>query len=89
MNKLKKNSSASGKQNFIIILAAIALFSVFTVINPGFASSGMATNKPTTAAVHAKAAILTIFFFLTLTIMLSSIVQRIDRFHFRRLIRRI
>ena len=40
MNKLKKNSSASGKQNFIIILAAIALFAVFTVINPGFASSG-------------------------------------------------
>jgi len=40
MNKLKKNGSASGKQNFIIILAAIALFAVFTVINPGFASSG-------------------------------------------------
>ena len=31
---------ASGKQNFIIILAAIALFIIFTVINPGFASSG-------------------------------------------------
>jgi len=27
-------------QNFIIILAAIALFAIFTIINPGFASSG-------------------------------------------------
>jgi len=31
---------AGGKQNFIIILAAIALFVIFTLINPGFASSG-------------------------------------------------
>ena len=39
--KLKKtNLLASGKQNFIIILAAVALFVVFTLINPGFASSG-------------------------------------------------
>jgi len=38
--KLKKNGNSSGKQNFIIILAAIALFAIFTVINPGFASSG-------------------------------------------------
>ena len=31
---------ASGKQNFIIILAAVALFGIFTLINPNFASSG-------------------------------------------------
>ena len=37
----KKNKLlASGKQNFIIILAAVALFVIFTLINPGFASSG-------------------------------------------------
>jgi len=39
INKLKAKST-SGMQNFIIILAAIALFAVFTIINPGFASSG-------------------------------------------------
>ena len=41
-NPLTKKSSllSSGKQNFIIILAAIALFAVFYLINPGFASSG-------------------------------------------------
>ena len=31
---------AGGKQNFIIILAAVVLFVVFTLINPNFASSG-------------------------------------------------
>ena len=38
----KKISSllSGGKQNFVIILAAIVLFGVFTLINPGFASSG-------------------------------------------------
>ena len=35
-----KGLLSGGKQNFIIILAAIALFAVFTLINPGFASSG-------------------------------------------------
>ena len=35
-----KSLLAGGKQNFVIILAAIALFLVFTLINPGFASSG-------------------------------------------------
>ena len=39
INKLKSKGT-SGMQNFIIILAAIALFAVFTIINPGFASSG-------------------------------------------------
>ncbi len=39
--KNKKSSLLSGsKQNFVIILAAIALFAVFTLINSGFASSG-------------------------------------------------
>ena len=37
---LKKKGNSAGKQNFIIILAAIALFAIFTLINPGFASSG-------------------------------------------------
>ena len=37
---LKKKGNASGMQSFIIILAAIALFAIFTLINPGFASSG-------------------------------------------------
>ena len=36
----KGNLLSSGKQNFVIILAAIALFAIFTLINPGFASSG-------------------------------------------------
>ena len=35
-----KSLMAGGKQNFVIILAAIALFLVFTLINPGFASKG-------------------------------------------------
>ena len=35
-----KGLLASGKQNFVIILAAIVLFAVFYVINPGFASQG-------------------------------------------------
>ena len=35
-----KGVLAGGKQNFIIILAAIALFAIFTFINPSFASSG-------------------------------------------------
>ncbi len=39
-NKLKSNSNSAVKQNFIIILAAIALFAVFTLINRGFASKG-------------------------------------------------
>jgi len=39
---LKKKSSllAGGKQNIVIIFAAIALFAIFTLINPGFARSG-------------------------------------------------
>ena len=39
-NKLKNKKNTSGMQSFIIILAAIVLFAVFTLINPGFASSG-------------------------------------------------
>ena len=38
--KLKLGGNSAVKQNFIIILAAIALFAIFTLINPGFASSG-------------------------------------------------
>ena len=41
-NPLTKAKSllAGGKQNFVIILAAIVLFAVFYLINPGFASKG-------------------------------------------------
>ena len=33
-----KGLLAGGKQNFVIILAAVVLFGVFTLINPSFAS---------------------------------------------------
>lgn len=36
----KKNTQSGVKQNMVIILAAVALFLVFYLINPGFASSG-------------------------------------------------
>ena len=39
-----KGIMAGGKQNFIIILAAVVLFAVFTLINPNFASSGNLLN---------------------------------------------
>ena len=39
MTKIK-SLLAGGKQNFVIILAAIVLFAVFYLINPGFASQG-------------------------------------------------
>ncbi len=42
--KLKGNSNSAVKQNFIIILAAIALFAVFTLINRGFTSKGNLLN---------------------------------------------
>ena len=35
-----KSLLSGGKQNIVIIFAAVALFAVFTLINPGFASSG-------------------------------------------------
>ena len=38
--KLNKSSNSAVKQNLIIILAAVVLLIVFTLINPGFASSG-------------------------------------------------
>ena len=41
MNKIFKNKKRTNSmQNIMIIFAAIALFAVFTLINPGFASSG-------------------------------------------------
>ncbi len=39
-NSKIKNLLSGGKQNFVIILAAIVLFLGFTLINPGFAKSG-------------------------------------------------
>ena len=35
-----KGLISGGKQNFVIILAAVALFAIFTLINPGFAKQG-------------------------------------------------
>ena len=35
-----KSLLSGGKQNIVIIFAAIALFAIFTLINAGFASSG-------------------------------------------------
>lgn len=42
--KLNKGGNSAVKQNFIIILAAVALFAVFTMINPRFAGSGNLLN---------------------------------------------
>ncbi len=39
-NSKIKNLLSGGKQNFVIILAAVVLFLGFTLINPGFAKSG-------------------------------------------------
>jgi len=41
---LKKSAGSSSKQNIVIILAAIALFAIFYLINPNFASSGNVLN---------------------------------------------
>lgn len=43
-NPLKNKGGSSVKQNFIIILAAVALFIIFTLINPRFAASGNLLN---------------------------------------------
>ena len=53
MNKLKSKGNNSGKQNFIIILAAVALFAVFTMINPNFASKGNVLNMAKSLAPYA------------------------------------
>ena len=42
--KLKLSGNSVVKQNFMIILAAVALFAVFTMINPRFAGSGNLLN---------------------------------------------
>ena len=39
--KTGKYLSTSGKQNIVIVFATIALFAIFTLINPSFASEGM------------------------------------------------
>ena len=36
--KLSKYVSTNGKQNIVIVFATIALFVIFTLINPGFAN---------------------------------------------------
>ena len=40
MKKRITSLLSGGKQNIVIIFAAIALFAIFTLINSGFASSG-------------------------------------------------
>ena len=42
--KLKLSGNSVVKQNFMIILAAVALFAVFTLINPRFAGNGNLLN---------------------------------------------
>ena len=42
--KLKLSGNSAVKQNFMIILAAVALFAVFTLINPRFAGNGNLLN---------------------------------------------
>ena len=51
--KLKINSNSAVKQNFMIILAAVALFVVFTLINPNFASKGNVLNMVKSLAPYA------------------------------------
>ena len=51
--KLKINSNSAVKQNFMIILAAVALFVVFTLINPNFASKGNILNMVKSLAPYA------------------------------------
>jgi ribose transport system permease protein len=51
--KLNKGGNSAVKQNFIIILAAVALFVVFTLINSNFASSGNLLNMAKALAPYA------------------------------------
>ena len=51
--KLKLSGNSAVKQNFIIILAAVALFAVFTLINPNFASKGNVLNMVKALAPYA------------------------------------
>lgn len=51
--KLNKGGNSAVKQNFIIILAAVALFVVFTLINPNFAGKGNVLNMVKSLAPYA------------------------------------
>lgn len=53
IKKLNKGGNSAVKQNFIIILAAVALFAVFTLINPNFASKGNVLNMVKSLAPYA------------------------------------
>ena len=53
IKKLNKGGNSAVKQNFIIILAAVALFVVFTLINPNFASKGNVLNMVKSLAPYA------------------------------------
>ena len=52
-----KSLVSGGKQNFVIILAAIVLFAVFTLINPNFASSGYVLNMTKSLVPYAVLAL--------------------------------
>ena len=52
-----KSLISGGKQNFVIILAAIVLFAVFTLINPNFASSGYVLNMTKSLVPYAVLAL--------------------------------
>ncbi len=51
--KLNKGGNSAVKQNFIIILAAVALFVIFTLINPNFAGKGNVLNMVKALAPYA------------------------------------
>jgi ribose transport system permease protein len=53
IKKLNKGGNSAVKQNFIIILAAVALFAAFTLINPNFASKGNVLNMVKSLAPYA------------------------------------
>ena len=53
MSNKKLSGNSAVKQNFIIILAAVALFAVFTLINPNFASKGNVLNMVKALAPYA------------------------------------
>jgi len=66
-----KSLISGGKQNFVIILAAIVLFAVFTLINPNFASSGYVLNMTKSLVPYAVLALGVTFVIVTGGIDLS------------------
>ena len=53
LTKMGKYLGTSGKQNIVIVFATIALFAIFTLINPSFASKGMLLTMSKALAPYA------------------------------------